>query len=159
MEQPRLNAHVYFGPYRRYMTIWRVRSLKFPQTALHLILKSFLNRKTTNRHILRWQIAIQVYRGNLTIILNEGRSHNNADGLRRCPLDNVKSNTDYQPEVAEKSPIHFMEIDRKKNFRLSEWGPGSHTPDTNNSGPEGIETPILRISSSKIHNEFFNSVF
>ncbi|MBW0496745.1 hypothetical protein O181_036460 [Austropuccinia psidii MF-1] len=31
-------------------------------------LKSSLNMKTTNRHMLRWQIAIQVYRGNMTII-------------------------------------------------------------------------------------------
>ncbi|MBW0536905.1 hypothetical protein O181_076620 [Austropuccinia psidii MF-1] len=31
-------------------------------------LKSLLNMKTTNRHILRWQIAIQKYRGNMTII-------------------------------------------------------------------------------------------
>ncbi|MBW0493909.1 hypothetical protein O181_033624 [Austropuccinia psidii MF-1] len=31
-------------------------------------LKSLLNMKTTNRHMLRWQIAIQEYRGNMTII-------------------------------------------------------------------------------------------
>ncbi|MBW0575722.1 hypothetical protein O181_115437, partial [Austropuccinia psidii MF-1] len=31
-------------------------------------LKSLLNKKTKNRHILRWQIAIQKYRGNMTII-------------------------------------------------------------------------------------------
>ncbi|MBW0542624.1 hypothetical protein O181_082339 [Austropuccinia psidii MF-1] len=31
-------------------------------------LKSSLNMKTTNRHMLRWQIAIQEYRGNMTII-------------------------------------------------------------------------------------------
>ncbi|MBW0531626.1 hypothetical protein O181_071341 [Austropuccinia psidii MF-1] len=42
--------------------------------------KSLLNVKTTNRHILRWQIAIQEYRGNITIIYKEGKSHTNADG-------------------------------------------------------------------------------
>ncbi|MBW0590276.1 hypothetical protein O181_129991 [Austropuccinia psidii MF-1] len=31
-------------------------------------LKSLLNMKTTNRHMLRWQIAIQEYRANVTII-------------------------------------------------------------------------------------------
>ncbi|MBW0476076.1 hypothetical protein O181_015791 [Austropuccinia psidii MF-1] len=31
-------------------------------------LNSLLNMKTTNRHILRWEIAIQEYRGNMTII-------------------------------------------------------------------------------------------
>ncbi|MBW0575783.1 hypothetical protein O181_115498, partial [Austropuccinia psidii MF-1] len=43
-------------------------------------LKSLLNMKTTNRHLLRWQIAIQEYRGNMTIIYKEGKSHTNADG-------------------------------------------------------------------------------
>ncbi|MBW0514885.1 hypothetical protein O181_054600 [Austropuccinia psidii MF-1] len=46
-------------------------------------LKSFLNIKTTNRHMLRWQIAIQEYRGNITIIYKEVGSHTNAGGLSR----------------------------------------------------------------------------
>ncbi|MBW0475117.1 hypothetical protein O181_014832 [Austropuccinia psidii MF-1] len=76
--------------------------------------------KTTNRHMLRGQIAIQEYRGNMTIIYKEGKSHTNADGLSQWALDNVKSNPAYDPEVAAKTPIHFMEIDRRKNFRCSE---------------------------------------
>ncbi|MBW0522086.1 hypothetical protein O181_061801 [Austropuccinia psidii MF-1] len=104
--------------------------------------------KTTNRHIMRWQIAIQVYRGNITIIYKEGKSHTNADGLRRLPLDNFKSNPAYNPEVAAKVPIHFMEIDRKKNFRFSVWAPESGTPDSGNTDSEGTETPILGIISS-----------
>ncbi|MBW0539030.1 hypothetical protein O181_078745 [Austropuccinia psidii MF-1] len=83
-------------------------------------LKSLLNMKTTNRHMLRWQIAIQEYRGNMTIIYKEGKSHTNADDLSRWPLDNVKSNPAFDPEVAAKIPIHFIQIDRKKNFRFSE---------------------------------------
>ncbi|MBW0588973.1 hypothetical protein O181_128688 [Austropuccinia psidii MF-1] len=43
-------------------------------------LKSLLNMKTTNRHMLRWQIAIQEYTGNMTIIYKEGKIHTNADG-------------------------------------------------------------------------------
>ncbi|MBW0582225.1 hypothetical protein O181_121940 [Austropuccinia psidii MF-1] len=70
--------------------------------------------KTTNRHKLQWQIAIQEYRANMTIIYKEGKIHTNTDGLRRWPLDNVKSNPAYDPEVSAKIPIHFMEIDRKK---------------------------------------------
>ncbi|MBW0470555.1 hypothetical protein O181_010270 [Austropuccinia psidii MF-1] len=70
--------------------------------------------KTTTRHILRWQIAIQEYRGNMTIIYKEGKSHTNEDGLRRWPLDNVKSKPAYNPEVEAKIPIHFMEINRRK---------------------------------------------
>ncbi|MBW0524737.1 hypothetical protein O181_064452 [Austropuccinia psidii MF-1] len=70
--------------------------------------------KTTNRHILRWQIAIQEYRGNMIIIYKEEKRQINADGLRRRPLDNIKRNPAYEPEVGAKIPIHFMEIDRKK---------------------------------------------
>ncbi|MBW0579123.1 hypothetical protein O181_118838 [Austropuccinia psidii MF-1] len=114
--------------------------------------------KTTNRHMLRWQIAMQEYRGNMTIIYKEGKGHTNADGLRRWPLDNVKSNPSYDPEVAAKILIHFMEIHRKKNFRFSEWAPGSGTPDSGNTNSEGTETPILEISSSELHTEFFNAV-
>ncbi|MBW0519411.1 hypothetical protein O181_059126 [Austropuccinia psidii MF-1] len=44
-------------------------------------MKSLLNMKTPNRHMLRWQIDIQEYRGNMTIAHKEGNMHNNADGL------------------------------------------------------------------------------
>ncbi|MBW0545236.1 hypothetical protein O181_084951 [Austropuccinia psidii MF-1] len=121
-------------------------------------LKSLLNRKTTNSNMLRWQIDIQEYRGNMTIICKEGKSHTNAEGLSRWPLDNVKSNPAYDPEVAAKIPIHFMEIDRKKNFRISEWAPGSGTLDSGNTESEGTETPILGISSSELHNEVLSAV-
>ncbi|MBW0571046.1 hypothetical protein O181_110761, partial [Austropuccinia psidii MF-1] len=63
----------------------------------------------------------------MTIIYKEGKSHTNADGLSRWLLDNVKSNPAYDLEVAAKIPIHFMEIDRRQNFRFSEWEPGSDT--------------------------------
>ncbi|MBW0552008.1 hypothetical protein O181_091723 [Austropuccinia psidii MF-1] len=106
--------------------------------------------------MLRRKIAIQEYRGNMTIIYKEGKGHTNADGLRRWPLDNVKSNPDYDPESAAKIPIHFMEIDRKKNFRFSEWAPESCTPDSKNTNSEGTETSILGISSSELHTDFFN---
>ncbi|MBW0507304.1 hypothetical protein O181_047019 [Austropuccinia psidii MF-1] len=51
-----------------------------------------------------------------------------------------------------------MEIDRKKNFRLSEWAPESGTLDTENTDLEVIETPIIGISFSGLHNEFFSAV-
>ncbi|MBW0524896.1 hypothetical protein O181_064611 [Austropuccinia psidii MF-1] len=121
-------------------------------------LKYLLNMKTTNRHMLRWQIAIQEYRGNTTIIYKEGKSHTNADGLSRWTLDIVKSNPAYDPEVAAKILIHVMVIDRKKSFRLSEWAPESDTLDSGNTESERTETPILGISSSELHNEFFSAV-
>ncbi|MBW0498023.1 hypothetical protein O181_037738 [Austropuccinia psidii MF-1] len=108
--------------------------------------------------MLRWQIAIQQYRGNTTIIYKEGKSHTNAYGLSRWPLDNVKSNPAYDAEVAAKIPIHFIEIDRRKNFIFYEWAPGNVTPVSGDTGSEGKETPILGISSSELHNEFFNLV-
>ncbi|MBW0497059.1 hypothetical protein O181_036774 [Austropuccinia psidii MF-1] len=104
--------------------------------------------KTTNRYILRGKIAIQEYRGSMTIIYNKVKSHTNADGLRRWPLDNVKSNPAYDPEVEAKIPFHFMEIDRRKNFRSSECAPESGTPNSGDTDSEGTETPILGISSS-----------
>ncbi|MBW0489784.1 hypothetical protein O181_029499 [Austropuccinia psidii MF-1] len=114
--------------------------------------------KTTNRHMLRWQISIQEYRGNMTIIYKGGKSHTNADGLRRQPLDNVKVNQAYDPELAAKIPIHFMEIDRRKNFRFSEWASRIGSPDSGNTDSEGREALILGKSSSELHDELFSAV-
>ncbi|MBW0513585.1 hypothetical protein O181_053300 [Austropuccinia psidii MF-1] len=88
----------------------------------------------------------------MTIIYKEVKSHTNAYGLSRCPLDNVKSNPAYDPEVAAKIPIHFMEIDRRKTIKCPEWAPDSGTPDSENTDSEGTETPILGIGPSKLHN-------
>ncbi|MBW0503168.1 hypothetical protein O181_042883 [Austropuccinia psidii MF-1] len=94
----------------------------------------------------------------MTIIYKEGESHTNADGLGSLLLDNVKSNPAYDPEVASKIPIHFMEIDRRKNFRFSEWAPGSGTQYSGDIDSEETETPVLGISSSELHNESLSAV-
>ncbi|MBW0583006.1 hypothetical protein O181_122721 [Austropuccinia psidii MF-1] len=94
----------------------------------------------------------------MNIIYKEGKIHTNADGHSRWPLDNVKGNPAYYPEVSAQIPIHFMEIDRRRNFRFSEWAPRSGTLDSGNTDSEGTETPIMGISSSELHNEFFSSV-
>ncbi|MBW0523900.1 hypothetical protein O181_063615 [Austropuccinia psidii MF-1] len=114
--------------------------------------------KTTNRHMFRWQIAIQEGRGNMNIIYKEGRIHTSADCLSRWLLDNFKRNPAYNPEVEAKIPIHFMEIDRRKNSIFSEWAPVSGSPGSGDTDSEGIETPILGISSSQLHNEYFSEV-
>ncbi|MBW0498154.1 hypothetical protein O181_037869 [Austropuccinia psidii MF-1] len=49
-------------------------------------------------------------------------------------------------------------LNRRKNFRFSEWAPGSGTPDSGDTDSEGTETPILGISSSALHNEFLSAV-
>ncbi|MBW0591045.1 hypothetical protein O181_130760 [Austropuccinia psidii MF-1] len=51
-----------------------------------------------------------------------------------------------------------MEIDRRKNFRFSEWAPESVTLDSRNTDSEGTETPVLGISSLELQNEFSNAV-
>ncbi|MBW0471155.1 hypothetical protein O181_010870 [Austropuccinia psidii MF-1] len=103
-------------------------------------------------------MAIQEYIENMTIIYKEEKIHTNSDGLSRRKLDNSKRSTTHDPEIAYRITIHFIKIDRKKSFRFSEWAPGSGTPDTKQTVPEETETPILGISSSELHNDFFDSV-
>ncbi|MBW0467523.1 hypothetical protein O181_007238 [Austropuccinia psidii MF-1] len=56
---------------------------------------------TPNRNMLRWQIAIQEYRGNISIVHKAGKIHKNADGLNRWPLANTPDNPAYVPMEAE----------------------------------------------------------
>ncbi|MBW0541551.1 hypothetical protein O181_081266 [Austropuccinia psidii MF-1] len=60
-----------------------------------------LNMKTPNRHMLRWQISIQEYRGNMTIVHKAGNIHKNSDGLSRWELPNTPDNPSYVPTSAE----------------------------------------------------------
>ncbi|MBW0493967.1 hypothetical protein O181_033682 [Austropuccinia psidii MF-1] len=73
--------------------------------------KSLLNMKTPNRHILRWQISIQEYRGNMTIVHKAGKIHKNADGLSMWALANTPDNPAYVPLEAETQiPIEGINI-------------------------------------------------
>ncbi|MBW0563995.1 hypothetical protein O181_103710 [Austropuccinia psidii MF-1] len=60
--------------------------------------KSLLNMKTRNRHMLRWQIAIQEYRVNMTIVHKSCKIHKNADGLSRWALANTPENPAWVPQ-------------------------------------------------------------
>ncbi|MBW0537935.1 hypothetical protein O181_077650 [Austropuccinia psidii MF-1] len=60
--------------------------------------KSLLNMKTPNRHMLRWQISIQEYRGNMTIVHKLGNIHKNADGLSRWAVANTPENPAWVPQ-------------------------------------------------------------
>ncbi|MBW0512231.1 hypothetical protein O181_051946 [Austropuccinia psidii MF-1] len=51
--------------------------------------KSLLNMKTPNRHMLRLQISIQEYKGNITIAHKSGNIHKDANGLTRWALANT----------------------------------------------------------------------
>ncbi|MBW0563347.1 hypothetical protein O181_103062 [Austropuccinia psidii MF-1] len=67
--------------------------------------------KTPNRHRLRWQIAIQEYRGNIKIVHKYGDIHKYSDGLIRWSLPNDIANPAYVPEEAsQKSPIEGISV-------------------------------------------------
>ncbi|MBW0593855.1 hypothetical protein O181_133570 [Austropuccinia psidii MF-1] len=73
--------------------------------------KSLLNMKTPNRHMLRWQIAIQEYRANMTIVHKAGNINKNSDGLSRWALANTPDNPAYVPLEAEPQiPIEGINI-------------------------------------------------
>ncbi|MBW0510118.1 hypothetical protein O181_049833 [Austropuccinia psidii MF-1] len=73
--------------------------------------KSLLNMKTPNRHMSRWQISIQEYRGNMTIVHRAGNIHKNADGLSRWALRNTPDSPAYVPTGAEPQiPIEGINI-------------------------------------------------
>ncbi|MBW0544239.1 hypothetical protein O181_083954 [Austropuccinia psidii MF-1] len=73
--------------------------------------ETLLKMKNTNRHILRWKIAIQEYRGNLTIVLKSGNFDNNAEGLSRWALPITPDNPAYVPTSSEPQfPIEGINI-------------------------------------------------
>ncbi|MBW0476387.1 hypothetical protein O181_016102 [Austropuccinia psidii MF-1] len=87
--------------------------------------------KTPNRHMLRWQIAIQEYRGNMTIVHKDGNIHKNADGLRRWPLPNNIDNPAYVPEEASPQiPIEGISV-TDLNTTFFEEVRNSYTQDKN----------------------------
>ncbi|MBW0531304.1 hypothetical protein O181_071019 [Austropuccinia psidii MF-1] len=68
--------------------------------------------------MLIWQIAIQEYEGNMTIVHKGGNIHKNADGLSRWPLPNDIDNSYHvQEEASSKIPIERISVtDLKANF-------------------------------------------
>ncbi|MBW0519161.1 hypothetical protein O181_058876 [Austropuccinia psidii MF-1] len=73
--------------------------------------KSLLNMKSPSRHMLRWQIAIHEYRGNMTIFHKAGKIHKNDDGLSRWALANTPDNPAYVPfETEPQIPIGGINI-------------------------------------------------
>ncbi|MBW0521512.1 hypothetical protein O181_061227 [Austropuccinia psidii MF-1] len=87
--------------------------------------------KTPNRHMLKWQIGIQEYRGNITIFHKDGNIHKNADGLRRWPLPNNIDNPAYVPEEASPQiPIEEISVTHLSTTFFEEVR-NSYTQDTN----------------------------
>ncbi|MBW0554318.1 hypothetical protein O181_094033 [Austropuccinia psidii MF-1] len=89
--------------------------------------KSLLSMKTPNRDMVRWQIAIQIYRGNMTIVHKDGNVHKNADGLSRWPLPNNIDNPDYVPEEAlPEIPIEGISVTDLNTTFFEEYGNKSY---------------------------------
>ncbi|MBW0548606.1 hypothetical protein O181_088321 [Austropuccinia psidii MF-1] len=95
--------------------------------------KSLLNMKTPKGHMLRWQIARQEYRGNMTIVHKDGNIHKNADLLSRWPLPNNIDNPAYVPEEASPQiPIEGISVTDMKTTFFEEVR-NSYTQDKNYS--------------------------
>ncbi|MBW0475321.1 hypothetical protein O181_015036 [Austropuccinia psidii MF-1] len=60
--------------------------------------KSLLNMKTPNRHMLGWQISIQEYRGNMNTNHKSSNVNESADGLSRWALANTPENQAWVPQ-------------------------------------------------------------
>ncbi|MBW0538182.1 hypothetical protein O181_077897 [Austropuccinia psidii MF-1] len=74
-------------------------------------MKSLLNMKTCNRHILRWQIVIQEYRGNMIIVHKAGNIQTNADELSMWALANTSDKPAYVPlEAGPQIPMDGINI-------------------------------------------------
>ncbi|MBW0561752.1 hypothetical protein O181_101467, partial [Austropuccinia psidii MF-1] len=95
------------------------------------IVKSLLKMKTPNRHMLRWQIAIQEYRGNMTIVHKDGNINKNEDELSRWPQPNKIDNSAYVPEKASTQiPIEGISVTDLKTTLFEEVR-NSYTQDSN----------------------------
>ncbi|MBW0547342.1 hypothetical protein O181_087057 [Austropuccinia psidii MF-1] len=63
------------------------------------------------KHMLRWQIAIQEYRGNMTIVHKAESIHKKSDGLSRWSYLNTPDSLAYVPTTAEPQiPIEGINI-------------------------------------------------
>ncbi|MBW0505243.1 hypothetical protein O181_044958 [Austropuccinia psidii MF-1] len=81
--------------------------------------------------MLRWQIAIQEYRGNVTIAHKYGNTQRNADVLSRWPLPNNVDNPAYAPEeTSQQIPIERISI-TDLNTTFFEEVRNSYTQDRN----------------------------
>ncbi|MBW0551880.1 hypothetical protein O181_091595 [Austropuccinia psidii MF-1] len=98
--------------------VWEIKKLNYylDGSAFEVItechaMKALLSMKTPNRHMLRWQIAIQEYRGNMTIVHKKGKTHKNADGLCMWELANTPDSPASLPFEAEPQiPIEGINI-------------------------------------------------
>ncbi|MBW0534793.1 hypothetical protein O181_074508 [Austropuccinia psidii MF-1] len=83
--------------------------------------KSLFNMKTPNINMVRWQIAIQEYRGNMNIVHKDGNINRNADGLSRWQLPNEIYNPAYvSEEDSPQIPIEVISVTELNTTFLEE---------------------------------------
>ncbi|MBW0487193.1 hypothetical protein O181_026908 [Austropuccinia psidii MF-1] len=112
--------------------------------------KSLLNMKTPNRYMLRGKIAIQEYKGNITIVHKDGSINENSDELSRWPLPNNIDNTTYMKEEASPQiPIEGISV-TDLNTTFFEEVRNSYTHDRNCSILCQLHTKDLK-DNSLIH--------
>lgn len=70
-----------------------------------IAVRSLLTAKWTHRQLIRWQAAIQAFRGRMTIKHRAGMLNDNADGPSRAPLPNDRANP-----AADLDPDQSIEI-------------------------------------------------
>ncbi|MBW0565278.1 hypothetical protein O181_104993 [Austropuccinia psidii MF-1] len=81
--------------------------------------------------MLRWQIAIQEYRGNMTLVNKDGNIHKTSYVLSRWPLPNNIDDPAYVPEEASPQiPIEEISV-TDMNTTFFEEVRNSHTQDKN----------------------------
>ncbi|MBW0502558.1 hypothetical protein O181_042273 [Austropuccinia psidii MF-1] len=101
--------------------------------------KSFLNVKSPNRNMLRWKIAIQEYRGNITIAHKDGNINKNAGGLNRWPLPNNVDNSAYVPEEdSPQIPIEGISITDLNTTFFGRYDQNPRTWQTLGNCPYGL---------------------
>ncbi|MBW0590326.1 hypothetical protein O181_130041 [Austropuccinia psidii MF-1] len=72
-------------------------------------IETLSNINTSSRNMLRWQIAIQEYRGNMNIVHKDGNIPKNSDWLGSWPLPNDIENPAFVPEEASpQTPIKVI---------------------------------------------------
>ncbi|MBW0533702.1 hypothetical protein O181_073417 [Austropuccinia psidii MF-1] len=82
-------------------------------------------------HMLRWKIAMQEYRGNMTIADKDKNIHQTADGLSRWPLPNNIDNPAFVQVVASpQTPIEGINV-KDLNTTFFEEVRNSYTQDKN----------------------------
>ncbi|MBW0509259.1 hypothetical protein O181_048974 [Austropuccinia psidii MF-1] len=87
--------------------------------------------KKPNINILKCQISIQEYGGNMTIFHKDRNTHKNADVLSRWPSPNDIDNPSYVPEEASSQiPTKGVSVTDLKNTFIEEVS-SSYTQDRN----------------------------